>query len=60
MKPKPLTPQQAINNFKLFLELSFTRNDFSTYVQAVRELADTCIKLGIEGDDNHPPKDIPA
>lgn len=51
---QPLTPQQALNNFKLFLELS-PRNSYKEYRAAVQELATTCLNLGIEGDDNHKP-----
>lgn len=47
-----MTPQQAVNNFKLFLELS-PRNSYEEYYAAVRELAETCLELGIEGDDEH-------
>lgn len=50
---RPMKPQQAINNFRLFLELS-PRNTYDEYRAAVRELAETCITLGIEGDDKHP------
>lgn len=49
---KPMTPQQAMNNFKLFTELS-DRNTYEQYRGAVRELAELCLRLGIEGDDNH-------
>lgn len=49
----PLTPQQAVNNFRLFLELS-PRNSYEDYRAAVRELAEICIDHGIKGDDNHP------
>lgn len=53
----PLTPQQALNNFRLFLELS-PRNFHADYRAAVCEIARTCIELGIAGDDHHP--DAPA
>lgn len=49
----PLTPQQAINNFKLFTELS-DRNSYEEYRAAVNELAETVLELGIQGDDAHP------
>lgn len=42
----PMTPEQAMNNFKLFLELS-PRNSYKDYRAAVREIAETCIALGI-------------
>ena len=51
---KPVTPQQALNNFKLFLELS-SRNSYKGYREAVCEIANTVLELGIEGDDAHPP-----
>lgn len=51
----PLTPQQAVNNFKLFLELS-DRNSYEEYRAAVHEIAETCLAHGIEGDDHHKPK----
>lgn len=41
-----MTPEQAINNFKLLLELS-PRNTYQGYRQAVREIAQTCVSLGI-------------
>lgn len=53
----PLTPQQALNNFRLFIELS-PRNSYADYRAAVCEIARTCIELGIAGDDHHP--DAPA
>ena len=52
---EPMTPQQAVNNFKLFLELS-PRNTYEQYRAAVRELAEICLELGIEGDDRHQPR----
>ena len=54
-KQPPMTPQQAINNFKLFLELS-PRNSYDQYRAAVAELAGICVQLGIVGDDLHPVK----
>ncbi len=48
-----MTPQQAMNNFNLFLELS-ERNTYEQYRGAVREIAETCLALGIQGDDSHP------
>lgn len=48
-----MTPQQAVNNFKLFLELS-PRNSYEDYRAAVRELAEVCLAYGIVGDDQHP------
>ena len=54
---KPMTPQQAMHNFKLFLELS-PRNSYEQYRAAVRELAEICIQLGIEGDDAHPKENV--
>jgi hypothetical protein len=48
-----LTPQQAMNNFKLFLELS-PRNSYAEYRAAVREIAETCLATGIQGDDKNP------
>jgi len=35
-KKTPMTPQQAVNNFKMFLELS-PRNSYEEYRAAVRE-----------------------
>jgi hypothetical protein len=43
----PMTPEQAMNNFRLFLELS-PHNSYADYRAAVRELARTCIGLGIQ------------
>jgi len=51
---KPLTPQQAIDHLKLFLELS-ARNSYEQYRASVRELASICLERGIQGDDKHPP-----
>ena len=45
-KSTAMTPEQAINNFKLLLELS-PRNSYDEYRFAVREIAETCIKVGI-------------
>lgn len=46
VKNAPLTPQQAVNNFKLLLELS-PRNTYAEFRAAVREIAETCIGLGV-------------
>jgi len=43
----PMTPEQAMNNFRLFLELS-PRNTYEQYRAGVRELAAICISLGIQ------------
>lgn len=45
-----MTPQQAVNNFKLFTELS-PRNTYEQYRAAVLELATLCASMGIAGDD---------
>lgn len=55
MKPKPIAPQQALNNFKLFLELS-PRNSYEDYRAAVCEIAQTVLDAGIVGDDRHKAK----
>lgn len=47
LEPVGLTPEQAIANFKLLLELS-DRNSYEQYRAAVREIAEICINLGIK------------
>jgi hypothetical protein len=49
-----LTPQQALENFRLFTEIHPTRNSPEAYAASVREIADVVLQQGIQGDDNHP------
>lgn len=50
----PLTPQQALANFRLLTELHPTRNSPEDYAAAVREVCDAVLTHGILGDDAHP------
>lgn len=49
----PLTPQQALANFRLLTELS-PRNTYAQYRAAVHEIAAIVHDLGILGDNQHP------
>lgn len=51
-KLKPVTPQQALNNFKLLIELS-DRNSYAAYRASVQEIARAVLARGIEGDDQN-------
>ena len=52
MPKQPLTPQQALNNFGLLLELS-ERNRYEDYRAAVHEIANAVLERGIVGDARH-------
>lgn len=47
LKTTPLTPAQALNNFRLLTELS-NRNTYAEYRGAVNEIAEICLEKGIE------------
>ncbi len=47
MKTKPMTAQQAINNFRLLTELS-PRNTYEQYRAAVHGIAAIVMKAGIK------------
>lgn len=45
---EPITPEQALNNFRLLLELS-PDNTYQEYRSAVQEIASCMIERGIKG-----------
>lgn len=50
---KPLTATQALNNFKLLMELHPTKNSHKDYVEAVHEICEAVLEAGIEGAQSY-------
>ena len=50
----PYTPQQALNNFRLFTELRPT----DTRHEDIMDICHSILRRGIIGDDEHPVREI--